>query len=122
MLIAGVIGAAGVTLRGLLSVDLDVAYLARALQLLIPLALGIGFMRSRMARAAVADLVTVPDPARRSRDLEAAVRRALHDRRRACCDGLQPGQPTSTPMTGGRPASDPRRQVSAVGPADRRWR
>jgi class 3 adenylate cyclase len=48
-------------------------------QLLIPLALGIGFLRSRMARAGVADLVMQAGAAPSAQDLDRAVRRALHD-------------------------------------------
>ena len=46
---------------------------------LIPLALGIGFVRSRMARAAVADLVVGAGREPSLVGLEASVRRTLHD-------------------------------------------
>jgi class 3 adenylate cyclase len=120
MLIAGVIGAAGVTLRGLFPVDVTVAYGARGLQLLIPLALGIGFMRSRMARAAVADLVMSAGPSSTVRDLEAAVRRALHDPS-ARLLRWSPAAATyldadEKPVAA---SGNARRQVSEVGPADR---
>jgi class 3 adenylate cyclase len=120
MLIAGVIGAAGVTLRGLFPVDTTVAYGARGLQLLIPLALGIGFMRSRMARAAVADLVMSAGPSSTARDLEAAVRRALHDPS-ARLLRWSPAGATYLDADDRAVAvtDDPRREVSAVGPADR---
>jgi class 3 adenylate cyclase len=48
-------------------------------QVLIPVALGVGFLRSRMARAGVADLVLRAGPAPTVGELQAAVRRTLHD-------------------------------------------
>jgi class 3 adenylate cyclase len=48
-------------------------------QILIPVALGIGFLRSRMARAAVAELVMQAGQRPSIHDLERAVRRTLHD-------------------------------------------
>ena len=48
-------------------------------QVLIPLALGIGFLRSRMARAGVAELVMQAGETPSIQDLERAVRRTLHD-------------------------------------------
>ena len=79
ILIAGAIGAAGVAIREAFKDDLLVANAARTLQLLIPVALGIGFLRSRMARAGVAELVLRAGPAPTFDDLEAAIRRTLHD-------------------------------------------
>lgn len=54
-------------------------YGAGVAQILIPLALGVGFLRSRMARAGVADLVLGAGPAPTLHKLETAVRRTLHD-------------------------------------------
>jgi len=120
MLIAGVIGAAGVTLRGLFPRDIDVAYMARGLQLLIPIALGIGFMRSRMARAAVADLVMGTGPTSTVHDLEAGIRRALHD---PSARLLRWSPAAATYLDADdKPATvsgDARRQVTEVGPAAR---
>jgi class 3 adenylate cyclase len=48
-------------------------------QALIPVALGIGFLRSRMARAGVAELVMQAGETPSIQDLERAVRRTLHD-------------------------------------------
>ncbi len=48
-------------------------------QILIPVALGIGFLRSRMARAGVAELVMQAGERPSIQDLERAVRRTLHD-------------------------------------------
>ena len=79
ILIAGAIGAAGVAIREAFKDDVMVANAARTLQLLIPVALGIGFLRSRMARAGVAELVLRAGPAPTFDDLEAAIRRTLHD-------------------------------------------
>ena len=79
ILIAGAIGAAGVAVREAFKDDVMVATAARTSHLLIPVALGIGFLRSRMARAGVAELVLRAGPAPTFGDLEAAIRRTLHD-------------------------------------------
>jgi class 3 adenylate cyclase len=120
MLIAGVIGAVGVTLRGVFPLDLPVAYAARALQLLIPLALGIGFLRSRMARAAVADLVIGAGATSSIHDLEAAVRRALHDPS-ARLLRWSPAAATYVDAEDNPAdvAADARRQLTEIGPTER---
>ena len=79
LLIAGAIGAAGVAIREAFQDDVMVSNVARTSQLLIPVALGFGFVRSRMARAGVAELVLRAGPAPTFADLEAAIRRTLHD-------------------------------------------
>ncbi|HUR07312.1 MAG TPA: adenylate/guanylate cyclase domain-containing protein, partial [Nonomuraea sp.] len=120
MLLAGVIGAAGVTLRGLVAGDVAVAYLARGLQFLVPLALGIGFMRSRMARAAVADLVIGSGPTSTVHDLEAGIRRALHDPS-ARLLRWSPGAATYVDAED-NPAdvtADTRRQLTVIGTTER---
>lgn len=79
VLIAGAIAAIGVVLRQVSAGDVVVANVARSAQLLIPVALGIGFIRSRMARAGVAELVLRAGREPTAADLEAAIGRTLHD-------------------------------------------
>ena len=120
MLLAGIIAAAGIILRQVFTGNTGVADVARGLQFLVPLALGIGFMRSRMARAAVADLVMTAGPTSTLQDLQAAVRRALHDPS-ARLLRWAPAAGTYVDAEG-RPAvvtGDARRQVTEVGPTDR---
>lgn len=60
--------------------DDEVTFLViRGSELLMPIALAVGFLRSRMARAGVADLVTRAGPAPTAAELEGAVQRVLHD-------------------------------------------
>ncbi len=120
MLIAGFIAAAGITLRQVFTGNADVANVARGLQFLVPVALGIGFMRSRMARAAVADLVMTAGPTSTVQDLETAVRRALHDPSARLLRWASAAA-TYIDVDGKAAAvtSDARRQVTHVGPPDR---
>jgi class 3 adenylate cyclase len=120
MLLAGVIGAAGVTLRAQFPDDVGVANVARGLQFLIPIALAIGFMRSRMARAAVADLVISAGPSSTIHDLEAAIRRALHDpSARLLRWSPAAGSYVDVEDNPAVVTSTARRQVTEVGPTDR---
>lgn len=79
MLIAGALSAVAVGVRQTFVGDVVIANVARSIQFLIPIALGIGFVRSRMARAGVADLVLRAGRSPTSSELEAAIRRTLHD-------------------------------------------
>jgi class 3 adenylate cyclase len=74
---ATVIAASLVAVRALAFGDL--AQVSVAAQVLVPIALGVGFLRSRMARAGVADLVLNAGRAPTLHSLEAAVRSTLHD-------------------------------------------
>ncbi|HYI33860.1 MAG TPA: adenylate/guanylate cyclase domain-containing protein [Glaciibacter sp.] len=83
VLFAGVLAVLLVVLRQFafynVAAWLPLDLVAGASQTLIPLALGIGFLRSRMARAAVADLVVRAGREPSLVGLEASVRRTLHD-------------------------------------------
>lgn len=83
VLFAGVLAALLVVLRQITFYNLEPWFsldlLSGVGQTLIPLALGIGFVRSRMARVAVADLVMGAGREPSLAGLEASVRRTLHD-------------------------------------------
>ncbi len=79
ILIAGALTAVGVGIRQTFVGDVVIANVARSIQFLIPIALGVGFVRSRMARAGVADLVLRAGRSPSLLELEAAIRRTLHD-------------------------------------------
>jgi class 3 adenylate cyclase len=79
LLVAGGVAAVGVVVRQAAGPDPTIANISRFAQLLIPIALGVGFVRSRMARAGVADLVLHAGPAPTAEELEASIRRTLHD-------------------------------------------
>ncbi len=83
VLFSGVLAAALVVVRQLSFNGPDASpffgLLSGAAQTFIPLALGVGFVRSRMARAAVADLVMGAGQVPTVAGLETSVRRTLHD-------------------------------------------
>jgi class 3 adenylate cyclase len=79
VLLAGGLAAGAVVVRSLLPPDLTVSLAVRSAQVLIPVALGIGFVRSRLARGGVADFLVSIGPNPTLPELQAAVRRALHD-------------------------------------------
>jgi class 3 adenylate cyclase len=83
VLFAGVLATLLVVLRQITFYNVEawlpLDLVAGTSQTLIPLALGVGFLRSRMARAAVADLVVGAGREPSLVGLEASVRRTLHD-------------------------------------------
>lgn len=81
VVLAGVLAAGLIVLRQFILTDPRswLTLLPGIGQTFIPLALGLGFLRSRMARAAVADLVVGAGRAPTLAGLEASVRRTLHD-------------------------------------------
>jgi class 3 adenylate cyclase len=79
VLVAGALGATAIVLRAMFAYDPFLSATVRGVQILIPVALGIGFIRSRLARAGVAELLVTVGPNATMPQLQDAIRRALHD-------------------------------------------
>jgi len=95
----------------------EVAFaLSRLGQILLPLALVIGFLRSRMARAGVVDLVLAVGPAPSPADVEVGIRRVLHDQsaRLFLWSSSLPGYVDVADRPATLPAETGRRQLTLV--------
>ena len=82
VLVAGAIAALVVAIQGVMSLTVEnelASAISNVAEVLIPIALGVGFIRSRMAGAAVGELLVKVGGHPAPRDLEAAIRAALHD-------------------------------------------
>jgi class 3 adenylate cyclase len=81
VLVAGALAAIAVGIReiGVFGDIRTGVVVSRAGEVLIPIALGVGFLRSRLARAGVGELLVRTGPHPSPRDLQSAIRNALRD-------------------------------------------